>query len=87
MNDQFFSGLNPEQQDAVSTTDGPLLVLAGPGSGKTRVITHRISYLISQLSIDSQNILAVTFTNRAANEIKESINNMIMSRVAFNLRC
>ena len=87
MNDQFFSGLNPEQQDAVSTTDGPLLVLAGPGSGKTRVITHRISYLISQLSIDSQNILAVTFTNRAANEIKERINNMIMSRVAFNLRC
>jgi len=87
VNDQFFSGLNPEQQDAVSTTDGPLLVLAGPGSGKTRVITHRISYLISQLSIDSQNILAVTFTNRAANEIKERINNMIMSRDAFNLRC
>ncbi len=87
MSDQIFSGLNPEQQDAVSATDGPLLVLAGPGSGKTRVITHRISHLIGEMSIDSQNILAVTFTNRAANEIKERINNMVMSRDAFNLRC
>ena len=87
MNDQIFSGLNPEQQDAVNTTDGPLLVLAGPGSGKTRVITHRISHLISEVSIKSQNILAVTFTNRAANEIKERINNMVMSRDAFNIRC
>tara|TARA_Y100000814_G_scaffold218588_1_gene162943 strand:+ start:2961 stop:5165 length:2205 start_codon:yes stop_codon:yes gene_type:complete len=87
VSDQIFSGLNPEQQDAVSATDGPLLVLAGPGSGKTRVITHRISHLIGEMSIDSQNILAVTFTNRAANEIKERINNMVMSRDAFNLRC
>ena len=87
MNDQIFSGLNCEQQDAVTTTDGPLLVLAGPGSGKTRVITHRISYLVSELLIDSQNILAVTFTNRAANEIKDRINNMITGRNAFNLRC
>ena len=87
MSDQIFSGLNPEQQDAVSAIDGPLLVLAGPGSGKTRVITHRISHLIGEMSIDSQNILAVTFTNRAANEIKERINNMVMSRDAFNLRC
>ena len=87
MSDQIFSGLNPEQQDAVSATDGPLLVLAGPGSGKTRVITHRISHLIGEMSIDSKNILPVTFTNRAANEIKERINNMVMSRDAFNLRC
>lgn len=69
--------LNPAQVKAASYVDGPLLVLAGAGSGKTRVLTYRIAYLVEQLGIDPWHILAVTFTNKAAAEMKDRIDRML----------
>ncbi|MFH1076112.1 MAG: UvrD-helicase domain-containing protein, partial [Pseudomonadota bacterium] len=79
-----FHGLNPEQQDAVRHTGSPLLIVAGPGTGKTRTIIHRIAYLISSKIAQPEEVLAVTFTNRAANEIKERLKKLVNDMVILS---
>ncbi len=80
------SGLNPRQREAVRYIDGPLLVLAGAGSGKTRVITQKIAYLIQECGYSSRHIAAVTFTNKAAREMKERVGQLLKGKEARGLR-
>ncbi len=82
--DKILDGLNEKQKEATQSVSGPLLVIAGPGSGKTKVLIHRIAYLISYAKVNPGNILAVTFTNKAAGEMKERVKKIFQDLQELN---
>ena len=91
--EKYLADLNPAQREAVLATEGPVLVVAGAGSGKTRVLTHRIAHLVSACGVKPQEILAITFTNKAAGEMRERLEGILgdvaprMWEMSFHAAC